>query len=79
MTPNRPARLRSPGIGGPDDDPAVLMEPTGPDLRPWRQLVTAAKRVMNRVRRNVRASGAGAGTDRLTGLGASVLVRSRAP
>ncbi|MFJ3307030.1 VOC family protein [Streptomyces sp. NPDC086549] len=69
------ARLRSLGFAGPEDDPTVLVEPTGAGPRLWFQLVPEPKRVKNRVHLDVRAADVAAETDRLSGLGASVLAR----
>lgn len=66
------ARLRALGISGPEDDPAVLVEPTGAGPRLWFQRVPEAKRVKNRVHLDLLAEDPGAEVRRLTALGATV-------
>jgi hypothetical protein len=67
------ARLRALGFNGPEDDPTVLVEPTGPGPRLFFQLVPEHKQVKNRVHLDLRAADVDAEIARLTGLGASVL------
>ncbi len=69
------ARLRAQGIAGPEDDPTVLVEPSGGGPRLWCQLVPEPKRVKNRLHLDLVSSAAEAEIGRLTGLGATVLAR----
>jgi hypothetical protein len=70
------ARLRAAGIGGPQDDPTVLVE-AGPGASPrlWFQLVPEPRPGRNRVHLDLVCGDVGSEVDRLTGLGARVLAR----
>jgi Glyoxalase-like domain len=68
------ARLRANGIDDPEDDPAVVVEPSsGRGPRLWFQLVPEAKLVKNRVHLDLVSADVRAEAARLTGLGARVL------
>ncbi|ELP67974.1 VOC family protein [Streptomyces turgidiscabies] len=69
------ARLRGLGIAGPEDNPTVLPEPRDGGPRPWVQLVPEPKRVKNRVHLDLSAPDLATEVDRLTELGATLLVR----
>ncbi|MYS33816.1 hypothetical protein K388_03143 [Streptomyces sp. KhCrAH-43] len=69
------ARLRSLGIDSTEDDPTVLVEPSGEGPRLWFQRVPEGKRVKNRVHLDLRAADLEAEIRRLTGLGAAVRER----
>ncbi|KMS75397.1 hypothetical protein ACM01_10455 [Streptomyces viridochromogenes] len=69
------ARLRAQGIAGPEDDPTVLVEPSGGGPRLWCQLVPEPKRVKNRLHLDLVSGAAEAEIGRLAGLGATVLAR----
>jgi Glyoxalase-like domain len=70
------ARLRANGIDDPEDDPAVLVEPSsGRAPRLWFQLVPEAKLVKNRVHLDLASADVRAEAARLTGLGARVLAQ----
>lgn len=69
------ARLRARGIAGPEDDPTVLVEPSGGGPRLWCQLVPEPKRGKNRVHLDLTSAETGAELDRLVGLGARVVDR----
>ncbi|KUO05334.1 VOC family protein [Streptomyces caeruleatus] len=69
------ARLRAQGIADPEDDPTVLVEPSGGGPRLWCQLVPEAKLVKNRLHLDLVSGAPEAELGRLTGLGATVLVR----
>ncbi|MEU5820645.1 VOC family protein [Streptomyces sp. NPDC047803] len=69
------ARLRSLGIDSTEDDPTVLVEPSGEGPRLWFQRVPEGKRVKNRVHLDPRAADLEAEIRRLTGLGAAVRER----
>jgi len=67
-------RLRAAGIDDPEDDPAVLVEPSsGGGPRLWLQLVPESKTVKNRVHLDLACADVSAEVERLTGLGARVL------
>jgi Glyoxalase-like domain len=66
------ARLRSLGIDDPEDDPTVLVEPTGPGPRVWLQAVPESKRAKNRVHLDLRCEDLDREIDRLVALGATV-------
>jgi hypothetical protein len=74
------ARLRAAGITDVDDDPTVLVEPSGPAAtasgprpRLFFQLVPENKVVKNRVHLDLAADDPAAEIARLTGLGATVV------
>ncbi|WP_043666998.1 VOC family protein [Streptomyces xylophagus] len=69
------ARLRALGVAGPDDDPTVLVEPSGGGPRVWCQLVPESKSGKNRLHLDLLAEDPEEETGRLVGLGASVLAR----
>lgn len=69
------ARLRAQGIAGPEDDPTVLVEPSGDGPRLWCQLVPEPKRVKNRLHLDLVSGTPEAEIGRITALGATVLVR----
>ena len=66
-------RLREMGIDDIEDDPSVLLEAPGADLRLCFQLVPEPKAVKNRVHLDLRCDDAKAETARLVALGARVL------
>ncbi|MFF7340703.1 VOC family protein [Streptomyces sp. NPDC008163] len=66
------ARLRSLGIHSTEDDPTVLVEPSGAGPRLWFQLVPEDKHVKNRVHLDLRAADPETEIRRLTALGATV-------
>ncbi|MET9971359.1 VOC family protein [Streptomyces sp. NPDC006356] len=66
------ARLRAQGIADPEDDPTVLVEPSGGGPRLWCQLVPEAKRGKNRLHLDLVSGAPEAELGRLTALGATV-------
>ncbi len=69
------ARLRAQGIADPEDDPTVLVEPSGGGPRLWCQLVPEGKLVKNRLHLDLVCGAPEDELGRLTALGATVLVR----
>ncbi|WP_062217756.1 VOC family protein [Streptomyces sp. NBRC 109706] len=69
------ARLAANGITDPEDDPTVLVEPTGPGPRLWCQRVPERRRVKNRVHLDMTCADRDAEADRLAALGARVVTR----
>ena len=64
-------RLAALGINDPEDDPTVLLEPSGAGLRIWFQRVPEAKSAKNRVHLDIRAEQLDAEVERLESLGAA--------
>ena len=64
------ARLRAAGIDDPEDDPTVLVESEGSDVRIWFQRVPEPKAVKNRVHLDLRCEDADREVERLVALGA---------
>ena len=72
-TPQELERLRSEGIGDPEDDPSVLLLPAdGGGPRIWFQRVPEAKVAKNRTHLDLVAADPDAEVARLVGLGARV-------
>ena len=69
------ARLRSIGVDDPEDDPSVLVEPTGEGPRFFFQRVPEPKQAKNRVHLDLRPEDLDGELVRLTDLGARVLAR----
>ncbi|RZQ59393.1 VOC family protein [Amycolatopsis suaedae] len=69
------ARLREMGIDGPEDDPTVLVEPSGSGPRLFFNLVPEGKVVKNRVHIDVETADVETDLARLVALGATVLSR----
>lgn len=67
------ARLRSQGIDDPEDDPTVLVAPSGAGPRLWFQRVPEPKTAKNRVHLDLLADDVDAEVERLVALGASVV------
>jgi hypothetical protein len=67
------ARLRAAGIDDPEDDPTVLVEPSGAGPRLFFQRVPEPKVAKNRVHLDLRTEDLAAETARLTALGAQIL------
>jgi hypothetical protein len=68
-------RLRSMGIHDPEDDPSVLVEPSGDGPRLFFQRVPEEKVAKNRVHFDLRVSDIDDEIERLVRLGATVLAR----
>jgi len=71
-------RLRAEGYDGPEDDPTVLVDPSGAGPRLWFQLVPEGKVVKNRVHLDLRCDDVDRELDRLLQLGATELQRVEA-
>lgn len=68
------ARLRAKGINDPEDDPSVVLLPSGGRVpRIFFQLVPEGKQVKNRVHLDLSADDPDAEVERLCALGASIL------